>query len=96
MNTPKRIEISVDTKRCLDTDQKQISELAKQGYRCVKSEDTNRINPLTYDYISNLTYEKTVYTAVYTSKDGAEDIYIPVSDPELRLYREAGVPFGAA
>ena len=96
MNTPKRIEIKVDTKRCLDTDQKKIKALEADGYRCVASEDTNRINPLTYDYISNLTYEKTVYTAVYTSKDGAEDIYIPVSDPELHLYLEAGVPFGAA
>ena len=96
MNTPKRIEIKVDTKRSLDTDQKRIEALEADGYRCVKSEDTNRINPLTYDYIANLTYEKTVYTAVYTSKDGAEDILIPVSEPEIHLYYEAGVPFVTA
>lgn len=96
MNTPKRIEIKVDTKRCLDTDQEKITDLERRGYRCVKSEDTRRINPLTYDYIANLTYEKTVYTAVYSSKDGAEDILIPVSEPEIHLYREAGVPFVTA
>ena len=96
MNNPVRIEMHVDRQYCPDTDQKKITDLEKQGYRCVKSEDTRRINPLTYDYISNLTYEKTVYTAVYSSKDSAEDIYIPVSEPEIHLYYEAGVPFVTA
>ena len=93
MNTPIRIEIKVDTNRCLDTNQKRIEALEADGYRCVHNEDTNRINPLTYDYIANLTYEKPVYTAVYAAKADNEDLLIPISEPEIHLYREAGVPF---
>lgn len=93
MNNPIRIEIRMDTNRCLDTDQEKIIDLERRGYRCVASEDTRRINPLTYDYIADLTYEKTVYTAVYAAKDDKEDILIPVSEPEIHLYHEAGVPF---
>lgn len=93
MNTPKRIEIHVDRQYCLDSNQKKTTDLEKQGYRCIRCEDTNRINSLTYDYIANLTYEKPVYTAVYAAKADNEDLLIPVSEPEIHLYREAGVPF---
>lgn len=95
MNTPIRIEIHEDRQYCLDTDQQLITDLERQGYRCVHSEDTRRINPLTYDYISNLTYEKKIYTAVYAGRSNDEDLLIPVSEPELHLYRKAGVPFVA-